>query len=156
MVYSGARGTLIYEKNLKLKFSCQTPFKQLIIFISQTMGSVYTQRWVAELGGWVAKLVAWCLLRQLSGLESRHLSKIQNGRHKAKGRPTHSSPTINTKKDFQNAPQSNGDRSRRKAVGRARNIQLLVSDKLLLSMPKCELFMTSAPRELPSRWFMGR
>jgi hypothetical protein len=26
-VYSGARGTLIYEKNLKSKFSCQTPFK---------------------------------------------------------------------------------------------------------------------------------
>ncbi len=30
MVYSGARGTLIYEKNLKSKFSCQTPFKDLI------------------------------------------------------------------------------------------------------------------------------
>jgi hypothetical protein len=28
MVYSGARGTLIYEKNLKSKFSCQTPFKR--------------------------------------------------------------------------------------------------------------------------------
>ncbi len=27
MVYSGAWGTLIYEKNLKSKFSCQTPFK---------------------------------------------------------------------------------------------------------------------------------
>jgi hypothetical protein len=27
MVYSGARGTLIYEKNLKSKISCQTPFK---------------------------------------------------------------------------------------------------------------------------------
>ncbi len=26
--YSGARGTLIYEKNLKPKISCQTPFKQ--------------------------------------------------------------------------------------------------------------------------------
>jgi hypothetical protein len=26
MVISGARGTLIYEKNLKSKFSCQTPF----------------------------------------------------------------------------------------------------------------------------------
>jgi hypothetical protein len=24
--YSGAQGTLIYEKNLKLKISCQTPF----------------------------------------------------------------------------------------------------------------------------------
>jgi hypothetical protein len=27
MGYSGARGTLIYEKNLMLKISCQTPFK---------------------------------------------------------------------------------------------------------------------------------
>ncbi len=27
MGYSGARGTLIYEKNLKVKISCQTPFK---------------------------------------------------------------------------------------------------------------------------------
>ena len=28
MGYSGARGTLIYEKNLKSKISCQTPFKR--------------------------------------------------------------------------------------------------------------------------------
>ncbi len=27
MIFSGARGTLIYEKNLKSKFSSQTPFK---------------------------------------------------------------------------------------------------------------------------------
>ncbi len=27
MGYSGSRGTLIYEKNLKSKISCQTPFK---------------------------------------------------------------------------------------------------------------------------------
>ncbi len=27
MGYSGARGTRIYEKNLKSKISCQTPFK---------------------------------------------------------------------------------------------------------------------------------
>jgi hypothetical protein len=27
MGYSGARGTLIYEKNLKAKILCQTPFK---------------------------------------------------------------------------------------------------------------------------------
>jgi hypothetical protein len=26
--YSGARGTLIYEKNLKPKISCQTPFNK--------------------------------------------------------------------------------------------------------------------------------
>ncbi len=31
MGHSGARGTLIYEKNLKLKISCQTPFKSLKI-----------------------------------------------------------------------------------------------------------------------------
>jgi hypothetical protein len=30
MGYSGARGTLIYEKNLKVKISCQTPFKSCI------------------------------------------------------------------------------------------------------------------------------
>jgi hypothetical protein len=28
MRYSEARGTLIYEKNLKSKISCQTPFNQ--------------------------------------------------------------------------------------------------------------------------------
>jgi hypothetical protein len=28
MGYSGARGTLIYEKNLKSKISCQTPFNE--------------------------------------------------------------------------------------------------------------------------------
>ncbi len=28
MGYSGARGTLIYEKNLKAKISCETPFKR--------------------------------------------------------------------------------------------------------------------------------
>jgi hypothetical protein len=35
MVYSGARGTLIYEKNLKSKFSCQTPFK---LYLAWTKG----------------------------------------------------------------------------------------------------------------------
>ncbi len=29
MGYSGVRGKLIYEKNLKLKISCQTPFKDI-------------------------------------------------------------------------------------------------------------------------------
>ncbi len=32
MEYLGARGTLIYEKNLKAKISCQTPFKLLNTF----------------------------------------------------------------------------------------------------------------------------
>jgi hypothetical protein len=38
--------------------------------------------WVAKLGRWVDKFLARLLARQLSGLESRHLSKIQHGRHK--------------------------------------------------------------------------
>ncbi len=38
-------------------------------------------RWVAKSGRWVAKLVARMLIWQLSGFESRHLSKILNGRH---------------------------------------------------------------------------
>ncbi len=36
---------------------------------------------VSKSGGWVAKLVACRLPRQHSGFESRHLSKIKNGRH---------------------------------------------------------------------------
>jgi hypothetical protein len=42
------------------------------------------RRWVAKLWRWVAKLVARLLatVRQLSVFESRHLSKIQNWRHK--------------------------------------------------------------------------
>ncbi len=31
---SGARGTLIYEKNLMSKISCQTPFKDIILAIA--------------------------------------------------------------------------------------------------------------------------
>ncbi len=51
MGYSGAQGTLIYEKNLKSKISCQTPFKHvqnlrnathkfkvLIVAVLQNMG----------------------------------------------------------------------------------------------------------------------
>ncbi len=39
--------------------------------------------WLPKLGRWVAKLVERLLaILQLSGFESRHLSKIQNGRHK--------------------------------------------------------------------------
>ncbi len=36
MGYSGAQGTLIYEKNLKAKISFQTPFKK-IYFLSRTV-----------------------------------------------------------------------------------------------------------------------
>ncbi len=35
MEYSGAWGTLIYEKNLKSKFSCQTPFKFIITTVTE-------------------------------------------------------------------------------------------------------------------------
>ncbi len=34
---------------------------------------------VAKLGRWLANMVARLLARQLSGLESRHLYKLQNG-----------------------------------------------------------------------------
>ncbi len=37
--YSGARGTLIYEKNLKAKSSCQTPFKLLKKEVGSGVGS---------------------------------------------------------------------------------------------------------------------
>ncbi len=42
------------------------------------------------MGGEVGSAPA-CMLRQPSGFVSRHLSKIQNGRHKNKEWPTHSS-----------------------------------------------------------------
>jgi hypothetical protein len=38
MGYSGAQGTLIYEKNLKSKISCQTPFN-----IEQRIGILQSQ-----------------------------------------------------------------------------------------------------------------
>ncbi len=40
MGHSGARGTLIYEKNLKLKISCQTPFKYSVT--EMATGNPYT------------------------------------------------------------------------------------------------------------------
>jgi hypothetical protein len=36
--YSGARGTLIYEKNLKSKISCQTPFEAEVPGWADQMG----------------------------------------------------------------------------------------------------------------------
>jgi hypothetical protein len=51
--------------------------------------------WLREMGGlrrWVVRLVTRaCMLRQLSGFESRHLSKIQKWASYAKEWPTHSS-----------------------------------------------------------------
>jgi hypothetical protein len=38
MAYSGARGTLIYEKNLKSKISCQTPFNLVELPRTYTLG----------------------------------------------------------------------------------------------------------------------
>ncbi len=38
MGYSGARGTLIYEKNLKSKISCQTPFKCTDVLLKTSFG----------------------------------------------------------------------------------------------------------------------
>ncbi len=47
MGYSGARGTLIYEKNLQAKFSCQTPFKH-VFHLSLTTGIVPNQLKIAK------------------------------------------------------------------------------------------------------------
>ncbi len=52
------------------------------IRLSQRDGWLSSRRCVAKPARWVAKLIPACLLRQLSGFESRHLSKTQNGRHK--------------------------------------------------------------------------
>ncbi len=43
MGYAGARGTLIYEKNLKAKISCQTPFNyiSMISAVSEWILSVF-------------------------------------------------------------------------------------------------------------------
>ena len=38
MAHSGARGTLIYEKNLKSKISCQTPFKCTDVLLETSFG----------------------------------------------------------------------------------------------------------------------
>jgi hypothetical protein len=38
MRYSGAQGTLIYEKNLKSKISCQTPFNVLYTYEATVPG----------------------------------------------------------------------------------------------------------------------
>ncbi len=44
MGYSGAQGTLIYEKNLMSKISCQTPFKYIITFIALEVELFYKSR----------------------------------------------------------------------------------------------------------------
>jgi hypothetical protein len=46
MGYSGARGTLIYEKNLKSKISCQTPFK---CTVSQVMASEWDEAFFSSI-----------------------------------------------------------------------------------------------------------
>jgi hypothetical protein len=43
MRYSEVRGTLIYEKNLKSKISCQTPFKAKLITVQQRQ-ALYSSR----------------------------------------------------------------------------------------------------------------
>jgi hypothetical protein len=53
MGYSGARGTLIYEKNLKAKISCQTPFKVSVTGKIQvlTIKQGYICKLIVEEGG---------------------------------------------------------------------------------------------------------
>jgi hypothetical protein len=42
MRYSEARGTLNYEKNLKSKISCQTPFKYIyLLYMKITEAKIY-------------------------------------------------------------------------------------------------------------------
>ncbi len=43
MGYTGARGTLIYEKNLKPKILCQTPFKSENLRICD-LGNLFVDR----------------------------------------------------------------------------------------------------------------
>ncbi len=42
MGYSGARGTLIYEKNMKAKISCQTPFNSLNVITFKRSQKTYS------------------------------------------------------------------------------------------------------------------
>jgi hypothetical protein len=50
--YSGARGTLIYEKNLMSKISCQTPLKKKEI-------KMRSNQWGRRLEGWSNTVAAW-------------------------------------------------------------------------------------------------
>jgi hypothetical protein len=55
MRYSEARGTLIYEKNLKSKISCQTPFKDLFLQNRQTKVTVRPH--IRMVGKWYCLLI---------------------------------------------------------------------------------------------------
>jgi hypothetical protein len=44
MGYSGAQGTLIYEKNLESKISCQTPFNSLLSYTRYDVHIQYIYR----------------------------------------------------------------------------------------------------------------
>jgi hypothetical protein len=63
MGYSGARGTLIYEKNLKAKISCQTPFKprqdDQHLFGTNRQEKVYVVTVYGETFAWLAGLVLY-------------------------------------------------------------------------------------------------
>jgi hypothetical protein len=61
MGYSGVRGKLIYEKNLKLKISCQTPFKHSSIKDLRTLGK-WTLLSATEIYDMTA--VATCLIQK--------------------------------------------------------------------------------------------
>ncbi len=67
-----------YLTNVETSYFFTYPFRSVI----KTRGSNSRTRNRAN-AMWVAKMVARCacLLRQLSGFESRHLSKMHNGRH---------------------------------------------------------------------------
>jgi hypothetical protein len=54
MGYSGARGKLIHEKNLKLKIACQTPFDIFLLPIPMGWTSTSVWRLTAEGGTYIA------------------------------------------------------------------------------------------------------
>jgi hypothetical protein len=59
MGYSGARGTLNYEKNLMLKISCQTPFNNCPGSVS---GLQYLQNRIHNLAE-TGRIETWCGVR---------------------------------------------------------------------------------------------
>ncbi len=92
------------NKNSKLPVSLPFPISLFLAFLFNLRTSK-SKGWVANFGRWVAKFQGdgwWqrtCFLRELSGFESRHLSKIQNGRHKQRsGQHTLAPPKISKEK----------------------------------------------------------
>ncbi len=61
MGYSGARGTLIYEKNLMSKISCQTPLTVLLLFLDKNLLGVFLLLPVSLLLHAILLVTAWMM-----------------------------------------------------------------------------------------------